>query len=121
MARNGTQFNDSHFEKKLLNLKDTQESIQNLSAWCLSHKSDLHHIIKCWTRAFKKGKTDLYLPLFYLANDIIQHSKKKGNHEVVTAWEPALKESTPLVRYTHCNLHFMSSHETIAHFYIQRG
>lgn len=99
MARNGTQFSDSHFEKKLVNLKDTQESIQNLSAWCLSHKSDFHQIIKCWLKVIKKRKSELYLPLFYLANDIVQHSKKKGNHEIVSAWEPALKEATPVVRY----------------------
>ena len=69
MAKNGTHFSESHFEKKLSNLKDTQESIQGLSAWCLSHKTDLNHIIKCWLKAIKKGKPEQCLTLFYLAND----------------------------------------------------
>lgn len=103
MARNGTQhgnhhFSDSHFEKKLSHLKDTQESIQGLSAWCLSHKSDFARIIKCWLKAVRKAKSEQCLTLFYLANDVIQHSKKKGCAEIVSAWEPALIEATPLIK-----------------------
>lgn len=99
MAKNGNHFSESHFEKKLNNLKDTQESIQGLSAWCLSHKSDLHHIIKCWLKAIKKGKPEQCLTLFYLANDVIQYSKKKSLLDLVSAWEVALKEATPYARY----------------------
>ncbi len=99
MARNGTHFSDSHFEKKLNNLKDTQESIQGLSTWCLNHKSDLNHIIKCWLKAIKKSKPEQCLTLFYLANDVIQHSKKKNLLDLVSAWEFALKEATPYARY----------------------
>ena len=70
MAVNGTaHFSESRFEKKLNNLKDSQESIQDLSAWCLSHKTDLKHIIKCWLEAIRKGKSEQCLPLFHLAND----------------------------------------------------
>lgn len=98
MAKNGNHFSESHFEKKLNNLKDTQESIQGLSAWCLSHKSDLHHIIKCWLKAIKKGKPEQCLTLFYLANDVIQYSKKKSLLDLVSAWEVALKEATPYAR-----------------------
>ena len=104
MARNGSHqhsnhhFSDSHFEKKLSHLKDTQESIQGLSAWCLSHKSDFAHIIKCWLKAVCKGKVEQRLTLFYLANDVIQHSKKKGCADIVSAWEGALVEATPFVR-----------------------
>lgn len=105
MARNGTHFSDSHFEKKLNNLKDTQESIQGLSAWCLNHKSDLNHIIKCWLKAIKKSKPEQCLTLFYLANDVIQHSKKKSYLDLVSAWELALKEATP---YARCFFTFMS-------------
>lgn len=99
MARNGTHFSESHFEKKLNNLKDTQESIQGLSTWCLNHKSDLNHIIKCWLKAIKKSKPEQCLTLFYLANDVIQHSKKKSLLDLVSAWEFALKEATPYARY----------------------
>jgi len=99
-TKNGThQFSDSHFEKKLSHLKDTQESIQGLSAWCLAHKSAFLHIIKCWLKAVRKAKVDQRLTLFHLANDVVQHSKKKGCPEIVSAWEPALLEATPFVRF----------------------
>ena len=95
---NGTHFSDTHFEKKLSNLKDTQESIQGLSMWCLHHKSSYKQIINCWLKAVKKSKVEQCLTLFYLANDVIQHSKKKNCLEIVLFWEPALKEATPFVR-----------------------
>jgi hypothetical protein len=94
-----SHFSVSHFEKKLSYLKDTQESIQGLSTWCLNHKSDIDHIIKCWLKAIKKSKIDQSLTLFYLANDVIQHSKKKQLLFIVSGWESALLEATPFVRY----------------------
>ena len=97
---NGTHFSDSHFEKKLSNLKDTQESIQGLSMWCLHHKSSFKQIISCWLRMVKKSKVEQCLTLFYLANDVVQHSKKKNCLDIVAAWEPALQEAAPFVRYT---------------------
>ena len=98
-SSNGAVFNEHSFEKKLLNLKDTQESIQGLSTWCLHHKIHYKQIIQCWLAVLRKSKVDQCLTLFYLANDFIQHSKKKGFQEIVSFWEPALKEATPLIRY----------------------
>ena len=97
-----SHFSVSHFEKKLSQLKDTQESIQGLSTWCLNHKSDIDQIIKCWLKAVKKAKIDQSLTLFYLANDVIQHSKKKQFLFIVTGFEHALLEATPFVRYLYC-------------------
>ena len=97
-----SHFSVSHFEKKLSQLKDTQESIQGLSTWCLNHKSDIDQIIKCWLKAVKKAKIDQSLTLFYLANDVIQHSKKKQFLFIVTGFEHALLEATPFVRYVYC-------------------
>ena len=108
MSSRGTHFSDSHFEKKLTNLKDTQESIQGLSSWCLNHKSDISQIIKCWLKAVKNAKIDQSLTLFYLANDVIQHSKKKHYIEIVSGWENALLEATPFVRFKNLILFLLS-------------
>ena len=48
----------------------------------------------------KKSKVEQCLTLFYLANDVVQHSKKKNCLDIVAAWEPALQEAAPFVRYT---------------------
>lgn len=44
------------FEKKLLSLKDTQDSIQSLSAWCLQHHTAHKKIVNTWLSVLKSGK-----------------------------------------------------------------
>jgi len=48
-------FNEHQFEKRLQSLKDSQESIQSLSAWCLQHRQHHKKIVACWLRILKKG------------------------------------------------------------------
>ncbi|CAG2059334.1 unnamed protein product [Timema podura] len=93
-----TAFSEQHFEKKLAQLKDTQESIQSLSSWCLQHRSQHKKIVSCWLRVLKKVKVEHRLTLFYLANDVIQYSKRK-NYEFVESWGTALQRATPMVRH----------------------
>lgn len=96
------EFNTLAFEKKLTQLKDTQESIQSLSAWCL--KQRLHHkkIVSSWLNVLKRVKVEQRLVLFYLANDVIQYSKRK-NYEFVESWGLNLQKATPLVRLVRTN------------------
>ncbi|CAH0714914.1 unnamed protein product, partial [Brenthis ino] len=91
------EFNTLAFEKKLTQLKDTQESIQSMSSWCL--KQRLHHkkIVSSWLNVLKRVKVEQRLVLFYLANDVIQYSKRK-NYEFVESWGLNLQKATPLVR-----------------------
>lgn len=42
-------------------------------------------------------KVEQRVTLFYLANDIIQYSKRK-NYPFVESWATALQKATPLVR-----------------------
>ncbi|KAG8222834.1 hypothetical protein J437_LFUL010346 [Ladona fulva] len=90
-------FNEHQFEKKLLSLKDSQDSIQNLSAWCLQHRQQNKKIVAIWLKVLRKVKPDQRLTLFYLANDVIQYSKRKG-YEFVQTFAPALQKATTLVR-----------------------
>lgn len=48
-------FNVVSFEKKLLQLKDSQESINSLSAWCLENRQHHKKIVTAWLNVLKKG------------------------------------------------------------------
>lgn len=99
------EFNTLTFEKKLMQLKDTQESIQGLSSWCLKQRSHHKKIVASWLNVLKRVKVEQRLVLFYLANDVIQYSKRK-NYEFVESWGLNLQKATPLVRldmFISCN------------------
>lgn len=50
------EFDTVDFEKRLSNLKDTQESIQALSAWCLQNRSHHKKIVTSWLAVLKQGE-----------------------------------------------------------------
>ncbi|XP_049881259.1 regulation of nuclear pre-mRNA domain-containing protein 2 isoform X2 [Pectinophora gossypiella] len=91
------EFNTLAFEKRLAQLKDTQESIQSLSSWCLKQREHHKKIVASWLNVLKRVKVEQRLVLFYLANDVIQYSKRK-NYEFVESWGLNLQKATPLVR-----------------------
>lgn len=110
------EFDTERFEKKLLNLKDTQDSITGLSKWCLAKRVAHKQIVRSWLNVLKQGELEVTLPgcwfcsiyaisvkiesrltLFYLANDVIQHSKRR-NYEFVDSWGTTLQKATTLVR-----------------------
>lgn len=91
------EFNTLAFEKRLMQLKDTQESIQSLSSWCLKQREHHKKIVASWLNVLKRVKVEQRLVLFYLANDVIQYSKRK-NYDFVESWGLNLQKATPLVR-----------------------
>lgn len=48
-------FDNELFEKKLQGLKDSQESIQSLSSWCLERRQHHKKIVATWLQVLKKG------------------------------------------------------------------
>ncbi|XP_030384006.1 regulation of nuclear pre-mRNA domain-containing protein 2 [Scaptodrosophila lebanonensis] len=90
-------FDEELFETRLEALKDTQEGIQQMSTWCLQHRPNHKKIIQCWLNVFKRVRVDHRLVLFYLANDVIQYSKRK-RYEFVECWATALQRATTMVR-----------------------
>ncbi|CAG9797269.1 unnamed protein product [Chironomus riparius] len=90
-------FDCEKFENRLKNLKDTQDSITGLSKWCLNKRVAHKSIVKCWLKVLKEVKIEQRLTLFYLANDVIQHSKRK-NYEFVDSWATTLQRASTLVR-----------------------
>ncbi|XP_054012588.1 uncharacterized protein LOC128894696 isoform X1 [Hylaeus anthracinus] len=92
-----SEFDVELFERRLHTLKDSQESIQGLSAWCLERRQHHKKIVATWLQVLKKVKVEHRLTLFYLANDVIQYSKRK-NFEFVESWGTTLQRATTMVR-----------------------
>lgn len=94
-------FTENALVKKLVDLNASQQSIQTLSLWLIHHRKHHQIIVKTWYRELLKGTFILFtsslfkhkqnwiyafftakdnrkLTFMYLANDVIQNSKKKG-------------------------------------------
>lgn len=90
-------FTESALTNKLLALNSSQQSIQTLSLWLIHHRKHSQVVVKTWFRQLQKGISKEHierkhkvifliisapenkkLTFLYLANDVIQNSKKKG-------------------------------------------
>ncbi|XP_031781850.1 regulation of nuclear pre-mRNA domain-containing protein 1A isoform X2 [Nasonia vitripennis] len=71
-------FTESALIKKLVELNPSQQSIQTLSLWLIHHRKHHSTIVKVWFKELCKSKDNRKLMFMYLANDVIQNSKKKG-------------------------------------------
>lgn len=49
-------FDSQHFEKKLMNLSNTQDSITGLSKWCIQRRNHHKLIVRSWLNVLKLGK-----------------------------------------------------------------
>jgi len=86
--------------KDLVHLRDTQDAIQGLSAWCIKNRKAAYKIARCWLKCIKKVKPEHKLTLFHLVNDIVQHSKRKNYAELLEKFQAVLKESMPHLKET---------------------
>lgn len=71
-------FTESAFIKKLADLNTSTQSIQTLSLWLIHHRKHYTSVVKIWLRELIKAKESKVLRFMYLANDVIQISRKKG-------------------------------------------
>ncbi|XP_046397166.1 regulation of nuclear pre-mRNA domain-containing protein 1B [Ischnura elegans] len=71
-------FTENALSKKLADLNNSQQSIQTLSLWLIHHRKHHAAIVRVWYRELSKAKEHRKLTFMYLANDVIQNSKKKG-------------------------------------------
>ncbi|RYR18851.1 hypothetical protein Ahy_B03g063459 isoform A [Arachis hypogaea] len=58
-----------------------------LSHWCIFHRSKAELVVETWNKQFFNSETAQRVPLLYLANDILQNSKRKGNEFVTEFWK----------------------------------
>lgn len=73
-----SSFSESALEKKLSELSNSQQSVQTLSLWLIHHRKHSRPIVTVWERELRKAKPNRKLTFLYLANDVIQNSKRKG-------------------------------------------
>ncbi|XP_030570639.1 regulation of nuclear pre-mRNA domain-containing protein 1B [Drosophila novamexicana] len=71
-------FTESALLKKLSELNPSQQSIQTLSLWLIHHRKHHTVIVQTWQRELQNVPEPKKLTFMYLANDVIQNSKKKG-------------------------------------------
>lgn len=73
-------FSEASLQKKFAELTNTQQSVQTLSLWLIHHRKNSKIIVKTWFKELTgNSKPDRKLTLLYLANDILQNSRKKGS------------------------------------------
>lgn len=79
--------------EKLRKMNNSQQSIQTLSHWIMYHRKRYAQSVQIWEKELYKAPPERKLVFLYLANDIIQSSRKKGN-EFVKEFAKILKPAT---------------------------
>ncbi|XP_061344327.1 uncharacterized protein LOC133290271 [Gastrolobium bilobum] len=80
-------FSEQILADKLSKLNSTQQCIETLSHWCIFHRSKAELVVGTWNKQFHNSEMVQRVPLLYLANDILQNSKRKGNEFVTEFWK----------------------------------
>ncbi|XP_022669806.1 regulation of nuclear pre-mRNA domain-containing protein 1B-like isoform X1 [Varroa destructor] len=72
-------FSEESLVKRLKELNQTQQAIETLSLWLIHHRKHHKRIAEVWMKTLLDlEKASRKLTLLYLANDVIQNSKRKG-------------------------------------------
>ncbi|KAK9166776.1 hypothetical protein Scep_001967 [Stephania cephalantha] len=80
-------FNEQILADKLSKLNSTQQCIETLSHWCIFHREKAELVVSTWDKQFHSSEIAQKIPFLYLANDILQNSKRKGNEFVSEFWK----------------------------------
>ncbi|KFK25301.1 hypothetical protein AALP_AA8G094700 [Arabis alpina] len=81
-----TEFSEKLLADKLSELNSSQLSIETLSHYCIFNRVNSELIVTTWEKQFHSTKMAQKVPLLYLANDILQNSKRKGNEFLQEFW-----------------------------------
>lgn len=57
-----------------------------LSHWCIFHRKKAREIVETWAKKFHDAPIEQRVPFLYLANDILQNSRRKGPEFVDEFW-----------------------------------
>lgn len=66
---------------------DTLNSSKALSHWCIFHRKKAKQVVETWEHQFYRSPQDQRISFLYLANDILQNSKRKGMEFVNEFWK----------------------------------
>ncbi|MCL7030016.1 hypothetical protein MKW94_009744 [Papaver nudicaule] len=84
---NNSVFNEQILADKLSKLNNTQQCIETLSHWCIFHRTNAELVVSTWEKQFHASENAQKVPFLYLANDILQNSKRKGTEFVAEFWK----------------------------------
>ncbi|KDP39619.1 hypothetical protein JCGZ_02639 [Jatropha curcas] len=73
--------------EKLSKLNNSQQSIESLSRWCILHRKKARQIVETWDKLFDSSQREQRVSFLYLANDILQNSRRKGSEFVNEFWK----------------------------------
>ncbi|CAM6086794.1 unnamed protein product [Calypogeia fissa] len=73
--------------EKLAKLNSSRQSIETLSHWCIFHRKKAKQVVQTWEREFHSVAREQRVPFLYLANDILQNSRRKGGEFVTEFWK----------------------------------
>lgn len=81
-------FSEQILAEKLSRLNSTQQCIETLSHWCIFHRKNAEQVVQTWDKQFHGSqKKEQKIPFLYLANDILQNSKRTGTEFVGEFWK----------------------------------
>nr|KJB66690.1 hypothetical protein B456_010G152600 [Gossypium raimondii] len=83
----GSSFNPQILVEKLAKLNNSQASIETLSHWCIFHMNKAKQVVETWDRQFHCSPRKQRLAFLYLANAILQNSRRKGSEFVGEFWK----------------------------------
>eukprot|EP01135_Chromosphaera_perkinsii_P011657 Nk52_evm1s2467 gene=Nk52_evmTU1s2467 len=69
---------------KLKDLSGSQASIETISQWFQFYRRNAQDLVRVWVQEIRRAEPKRKLILFYLANDILQVSRKKGTEYIDT-------------------------------------
>lgn len=84
---------------KLATLNTSQQSIETISAWCTFYRKQARLIVETWSNEFATAQLEKKLALLFLANDILQNSRKKGPEYVDAFFRVLPKALRHVVKY----------------------
>ncbi|XP_049933159.1 uncharacterized protein LOC116249911 isoform X2 [Nymphaea colorata] len=80
-------FSSQILAEKLSKLNNSQQSIETLSHWCIFHRKKAKQVVETWEKLFSSSQKDQCISFLYLANDILQNSRRKGSEFVNEFWK----------------------------------
>lgn len=80
-------FDGKILAEKLSKLNNSQQSIESLSRWCISNRKKARQIVETWEKMFNSSQKEQCVSFLYLANDILQNSRRKGSEFVNEFWK----------------------------------
>ncbi|CAN4126995.1 unnamed protein product [Withania somnifera] len=80
-------FDGHQLGERLSKLNSSQQSIESLSRWCITYRKKAKQIVETWDKSFRSAQREQRVSFLYLANDILQNSRRKGSEFVNEFWK----------------------------------